>query len=152
MVQPARNSHVSTVELLKKSSACGHVRLVQTETASRPSPICTAARIRRILSARRARSIYFEGGLFADPAWDMLLELYLARLVHRRLSVSGVCSGSGVPPTTALRWIATLVGRGYIERRDDPMDRRRVFLELSEVAARQMEDLVQRLPEAEVII
>ncbi|QIK78860.1 hypothetical protein G7077_08090 [Sphingomonas piscis] len=61
----------------------------------------------------------------------MLLELYSAHLGQRRLSVSSLCGGSGVPPTTALRWITTLEKQRLIARRNDPMDGRRVFVELS---------------------
>jgi DNA-binding MarR family transcriptional regulator len=36
-----------------------------------------------------------------------------------------------VPPTTALRWLTTLVNRGLVVRRGDPRDARRVFVELA---------------------
>ena len=35
-----------------------------------------------------------------DPAWDMLLELFVSNLTHRRVSVSGLSSASGVLQTT----------------------------------------------------
>ena len=35
--------------------------------------------IRAMIRARRLRDQYFSGELFADPAWDMLLDLLLAR-------------------------------------------------------------------------
>ena len=88
--------------------------------------------IRAGLRARRQRSDFFNSKLFADPAWDMLLELYAASLTERRLSVSRLAERSGVPMTTALRWIATLEDEGLIERQDDPFDKRRYFLLLSD--------------------
>ena len=78
--------------------------------------------------ARQQRGRFFNSNLFADPAWDMLLELYGASLTERRLTVSRLAERSGVPSTTALRWIATLETEGLIDRQNDRFDRRRRFL------------------------
>ena len=87
---------------------------------------------------RRLRGQFFEEGLFADPAWDILLELYGARLRHNQVSVSSLCIAAEVPATTALRWIALMVERGILERRDDPDDKRRAYVYLTEPIARQL--------------
>jgi DNA-binding MarR family transcriptional regulator len=102
--------------------------------------LTTARKVQRLLRARRTRGRFFDSKLFADPAWDILLELYAAKLTDRRLSVTAVCGGADVPATTALRWIRTLECFGHIERRNDPMDGRRVFLELSTIAEKQMNE------------
>ena len=88
--------------------------------------------VRAILKARRNRSQYFPGDLFADPAWDILLELYAAELGQRRIAISSLCIGAAVPATTALRWINTLEQKGLISRQNDPFDGRRVYARLSE--------------------
>lgn len=87
--------------------------------------------IRAILVLRRRRDRYFEGELFADPAWDILLELYAAKLGQQKISVGSLCLGAAVPGTTALRWISLLERKGLIERKADPMDGRRFHLSLS---------------------
>lgn len=97
-----------------------------------------AALIRSIIRARRLRDSYFKGGLFADPAWDMLLDLMAARLEKHRVAVSSLCIAAAVPPTTALRWIKTLTDRGVLVRCADPADGRRVYIELSDEAARAL--------------
>ena len=84
------------------------------------------------MHARRLRDRFFDGNLFADPAWDMMLDLFAAELSGRRVSVSSLCIGAGVPQTTALRWIGVLVSRGLFLRRNDPLDGRRIFVELSD--------------------
>lgn len=94
--------------------------------------------IRRVIRARRMRSEFFEGELFADPAWDMLLDLFAADLEHRQISVSSLCIAAAVPPTTALRWIGTLSEAGLFDRRADPTDRRRAYIALSDTARRGM--------------
>lgn len=94
--------------------------------------------VRATIRARRLRSQYFSDDLFADPAWDMLLELLSAELSNQRMSVSSLCMGAGVPATTALRWLKSLVEKGLMTRRDDPLDARRVFVELSPDSSRAL--------------
>ncbi len=104
---------------------------------SRP-PLPDPRLIRRILRQRQQRSRYFPGELFADPAWDMLLDLTAARAEHQRVSVTSLCIASGVPPTTALRWIGQMTHAGLLERVEDTSDRRRAFIALSDMAAEGM--------------
>jgi hypothetical protein len=84
---------------------------------------------------RQLRARFFDGELFADPAWDMLLDLTAARAEHTRVSVTSLCIASGVPPTTALRWISQMTQAGLLERVEDESDRRRAFIALSAPAA-----------------
>lgn len=95
-------------------------------------PKVTAAQVRDMLRARRLREEFLPGDLFADPAWDMLLDLLAARLDQERVSVSSLCIASAVPPTTALRWIRTLTEKGFVHRQADPHDGRRVFITLAD--------------------
>lgn len=100
-----------------------------------PPQEMSAAKVRDMLRARRLRADFMPGDLFADPAWDMLLDLFAARLEQERVSVSSLCIAAAVPPTTALRHIRTLTDRGLVERRADPHDGRRVFIALTEETA-----------------
>jgi DNA-binding MarR family transcriptional regulator len=95
-------------------------------------PGASAQEIRAVIRARRLRAQFFGQDMFADPAWDMLLDLYAASLEQRRVSVSSLCIAAAVPPTTALRWIGTLHDEGLFERQADPTDRRRAYIALSE--------------------
>lgn len=91
--------------------------------------------IRAMIRGRRLRDQFFEATLFADPAWDMMLDLMAARLEQRQVAVSSLCIAAAVPPTTGLRWIKTLTDSGLFVRIADPRDGRRVFIELSATAA-----------------
>jgi DNA-binding transcriptional ArsR family regulator len=107
-----------------------------------------AGKVRAIIRARRLRDQFFRSELFADPAWDMLLDLMAARLDGQRVAVSSLCIAAAVPATTALRWIKTLTDHGLFERVADPQDGRRVYIELSDEAAAALENYlraVQRL-------
>ena len=109
----------------------GSARLVRAARPALPDPRL----VRRIIRQRQLRARFFDGDLFADPAWDMLLDLTAARAEHARVSVTSLCIASGVPPTTALRWIGQMTEAGLLERVEDETDRRRAFITLTERAA-----------------
>ncbi|MEP7223156.1 MAG: MarR family transcriptional regulator [Novosphingobium sp.] len=105
----------------------------------RPRPALPDPRlVRRLIRSRQQRARYFDAEMFADPAWDMLLDLTAARAEMKRVSVTSLCIASGVPPTTALRWIGQLVDAGLFQRVEDQCDRRRAFIELTDKAADAM--------------
>lgn len=95
------------------------------------APIVQPDTVRAVIRARRLRSRYFAEELFADPAWDMLLDLLQAEIAQLRVPVSSLCIAAAVPATTALRWLKTMVDHGLFVRRADPHDGRRVFVELA---------------------
>ena len=94
-------------------------------------PPVSADVVRSVIRARRLRGRFFEEDLFADPAWDMLLDLLQAEIAQLRVPVSSLCIAAAVPATTALRWLKTMTDKGIFVRRADPHDGRRVFVELS---------------------
>jgi predicted transcriptional regulator len=91
--------------------------------------------LRKIIRHRQARVRYFRDEIFADPAWDILLDLAAARVEHKRVSVTSLCIAAGVPATTALRWIGLLTEEGLLKRVEDDTDRRRAFVALTDRAA-----------------
>lgn len=109
-------------------------RLVRAVRPPLPDPRL----VRRIIRQRQLRARFFDGDLFADPGWDMLLDLTAARAEHSRVSVTSLCIASGVPPTTALRWIVQMTEAGLFERVEDDTDRRRAFIALTDRAADAM--------------
>lgn len=94
-------------------------------------PEVSVETLRTIIRARRLRSRYFAEDLFADPAWDMLLDLLQAEIAQLRVPVSSLCIAAAVPATTALRWLKSMTEQGLFLRRADPHDARRVFVELA---------------------
>jgi DNA-binding MarR family transcriptional regulator len=104
-----------------------------------------------IYRERRMRdSIFREPDLFGEPAWDILLDLMDAENRRLRISITSACIASGVPPTTALRWIAALEDRGLVVRQQDETDRRRVFLALSDKGRTLMEAFFEARAKAHV--
>ena len=97
-----------------------------------------AQMVRRIIRQRQLRTRFFDAGLFADPAWDILLDLTAAHAEGARVSVTSLCIAAGVPPTTALRWISQMTEAGLLQRVEDEADRRRAFIGLTPRAADAM--------------
>ncbi len=120
--------------------------LVRRPRAALPDP----RMVRRILRQRQQRARFFDGELFADPAWDMLLDLTAARAEMKRVSVTSLCIAAAVPPTTALRWIGQLVQTGLLQRVEDRSDRRRAFIELTDKSADSMARYFDALDEGPV--
>ena len=108
------------------------------EAGAGDKPEVSVETVRKIIRARRLRARFFPDHLFADPAWDMLLDLLQAELSHLRVPVSSLCIAASVPATTALRWLKTMVTEGLFVRRADPHDGRRVFVELAPDASLAM--------------
>lgn len=101
--------------------------------------------VHEIIKSRRRRDAVFGADIFGEPAWDLLLELYLAQLQQRRTTVSEACRASASPPTTGLRWIGQLEEKGWIVREADPLDGRRVWVRLTDGAGAKMHDYFLQL-------
>lgn len=89
---------------------------------------------------RKVRSRYFPEELFSDPCWEMLLDLYDARLSGEEVTVTGLGVTSGVPLSTAMRRMQELQKHGLIERIDDLNDKRRQLVTLTPGGLRAIDD------------
>lgn len=89
------------------------------------------ASLRSIIRSRRLRERFFRDARFGEPAWDILLDLSLAWAEEKTVSVSSVCIASGVPMSTAMRWISEMVDAGLLERWIDPTDGRRNLVQIA---------------------
>jgi DNA-binding MarR family transcriptional regulator len=101
---------------------------------------------RLIFKARRRRDEALDGlGLdFGEPAWDLLLDLFISYHEGRQISVSSACLAASVPPTTALRWIGHLGDVDLLVREPDPADRRRCHIRLTPRGIEAMEHYLSR--------
>ena len=80
--------------------------------ASHIPPRLMQAQLRSIMEMRRRRSTVFGEGLFSDPAWDILLELFAAELDGRRLGLTDLAHIA--PRSTLARWLTALEERGLL--------------------------------------
>jgi DNA-binding MarR family transcriptional regulator len=102
---------------------------------------------------RRRRERLFTAGLFSEPTWDLLLDLFAAEAVGKRVSITSACIAAAVPTTTALRCLKQLEAIGAVYRERDPVDGRRIYVRLSADKVADMEslfsDLVRRTPDVQ---
>jgi hypothetical protein len=128
--------------LAEMNEKVSHPCIAPIPTVPLRSPLDWA---RTLYDMRRSRGTVFGLDIFAEPAWDMMLDVFIAHSEGRRVSVSSLCIGSAVPATTALRWISILTEREIFIRSADETDARRVFIDLTPHAYRQMHGLLSKL-------
>jgi DNA-binding MarR family transcriptional regulator len=91
------------------------------------------------IKARSARDHALGDELFFDPAWSILLELYIHYCQRTAVSITSLCISAKVPSSTGLRWVALLERRGLVVREPDPFDRRKVYATLTPDAVEKLE-------------
>lgn len=84
-----------------------------------------------IYKDRRLRRSHFAELDFADPQWDILLDLFVQTAAGRPVAVTSACIAADVPDTTALRALRVLQDTGYVRQTSDMLDRRRKWVQLS---------------------
>ncbi len=114
-----------------------HIGTADTGNALNALAVKKAADLLEI-TKRRSRLVSV-ANLFADPAWFILLDLFVRQHSGLQTSVSSACHASFSPVTTALRHLAVLTERKIIEREYDPVDQRRIFLRLTEEASAEIQ-------------
>ena len=67
-----------------------------------------------VLEFRRIRSDFLPRELFAEPGWDLLLELFVADANGHRLTAREVGDRNKIPPSVQSRWLIHLTQIGYI--------------------------------------
>ncbi len=103
---------------------------------------------RKTYALRRKRSAIFgNADLFGEPAWDIMLDLFVAHGEGKTVSVSSACIGSASPATTGLRWLGVLADEGLVVRENDPEDHRRVMVRLTSTGQAAMERFFEAVVE-----
>ena len=98
---------------------------------------------KKIKDIRAARSAVFAPELFGEPAWDLLLALYIAEGDQYRLKVTAACIESNVPETTAIRWLNSLRELGLLEYKSNPTDARSRYVALSDTGVAMMDHMLR---------
>ena len=104
-----------------------------------------AAICRMLVRERHIIGEAFGSLLCANPNWDMLLALYLARHEQRFIMLTALCASSHAPESTAYLRIGDLEKCGLIVRNGDLKDRRRVEIRLSDHGVAIMSDALSRI-------
>ncbi|USU06637.1 MarR family transcriptional regulator [Sphingomonadaceae bacterium OTU29MARTA1] len=113
-----------------------------TDIAHSPALLACARQARQL---RATMSAFLPRDLLVDPAWDMMIDLFIARCTAERLCVKDLILLSGESPASAMRRIDRLQHAGLIERQADPADHRRVHVGLTEAGQTAMAAMLAHL-------
>lgn len=127
----AANELLAIAHELELSENDGPVEDAIGPSNAKDSPVWAEIARSTYRDRRRRSDIFNDPSLFGEPAWDILLDLFIAAKERKRLPVTSACIGAAVPATTALRWLTVLEEKGLIVRENDTADARRVFVRLS---------------------
>ncbi|KFG89446.1 DNA repair protein RadC [Sphingobium herbicidovorans NBRC 16415] len=82
---------------------------------------------RRILR----RQLVGSAELFGEPAWDMLIDLFIHECKGQQLSMSSLCATAGIPTSSAMKLAQRLCEAGILERTPDLFDGRRTLMKIA---------------------
>lgn len=112
----------------------------------------TEDHILSVLLVRRARGAVLGKSLFSEPAWDILLELYAAKLGGRSMTLSDLARAIDTPESVAARWQAALEDHGLTRSTVDPANPCRIHISLTAEGSSKMEHLANHWGSAFVSI
>lgn len=96
---------------------------------------CSSAEVYKFEKRIRAvRNGLFATGYFADVAWEVMVDLFVANVENRKLSIADLAERNDVPLSTLLRYLARMEDDELIYRIPDHHDKRRVFIKLTIIA------------------
>lgn len=127
-----KNSVVELAAKLDKAQAvldelracCGYDSFGQTKFAAENRIESAVEAAERAYRDRRNRSKQFDEKLFSEPAWDILLDLFIHQSRNEEVTIKSACIGSNAPDTTALRWLKVLEEHGLLKSSADRNDQR----------------------------
>lgn len=136
-IEPSGRNYDNDLAVLhsKVDELVGQLQHLTHKKANGPSDTASLVReAKRIYSLRRGvDKVFANEGFSRSPAWDIMLDLFVARDSGKSISVSSAGIGASCPSTTALRWLQVLELEGLIVRSNDPTDRRRALISLTDM-------------------
>jgi DNA-binding MarR family transcriptional regulator len=104
----------------------------------------------KVQFSRNLRRKDLDSAILGEPAWDILLALFIVHNDKRRMNVGELAKVTHTPLTTTVRWVGALEERELAQRRPNPFDQRVVQVELTDKGRRAMESYFMRMREAKV--
>jgi hypothetical protein len=90
--------------------------LILTEPESAEAGHTLRAVAERLYAERRRRDEYFPAALFGEPAWDLLLALFIAHDEGRHVSLQEAYSAAKIDAHDGPALVDRLVGAGLVSR------------------------------------
>jgi len=131
-------------DIIAEAPQCERIVLENLRQSAEGGGVETAL---TLYANRRRRQAYFgdHAGLFGEPAWDILLDLYASHRNGRIVTVSSASIAACTPTTTGLRWIAEMHRLGLLQSRRHPDDRRARVVTLTPAAETAMDAYLEEV-------
>jgi hypothetical protein len=115
---------------IRKESGCEAFNSDYTVREGRQETALQTAE--RAYNERRERAKHFNNQqIFGEPAWDLLLDMYIHQARDEKVTVKSAVLESRAGEGTAQRWLKVLDSEGLICSQIDPTDSRKCFLRLT---------------------
>lgn len=99
---------------------------------------------KRAVSAQQERDRLFGRGMFAHPAWAILLDLFIAEAEERPATLARVAAAAFVSEPVAVRCVAMLASARLIQRVPEAGGARGTLLVLTESGRSRLSDYFTR--------
>lgn len=138
----ARQLNVLADELDEKSSPPTNIAqpmrysFLKEEHLFDDNHLCIVAQ--SLYRLRNRRKKFFSSDIFAEPSWDMLLDLFINTVRGKAISTTSLCLASGTPATTALRWLTILEQKGFLEKYKTERDNRVTMIRMTNLGYSEM--------------
>lgn len=109
------------------------------------------SRARIIFQSRVNRARHFNRAMFGEPAWDILLLLYINDLGGARLTATKIADMIEQPFSSVVRWLDYLQKERLIERRPHSNDKRIALIALLEKGRDSIESYLSDVPELQAL-
>ena len=143
--RPTRQPPLGEVTLTLGADEAAALRRILTSVAQRDSGLkerskCDAAMIvaEIMCDTRQARAKLFPPSMFSEPAWDILLALYITK---EEPAASDLARRTDIPASTIWRWLAYLEGHRLIGREESANDKRAHKIRLTDEARENLKKL-----------
>lgn len=125
----------------------GLLRCMRPDRETPKSVLSDRAMVECMISGRQLRRELFDVGLFADPVWDILLELYRANIDRQRITIAKLCDATALPASTAVRYIRALVEERIVVTEAIPAGQQDTVPKLTETGVVTMRAFCERFSE-----
>ena len=139
---PIRITNAEVIQLMAAAKARSSGNKNPLFTASNLRVSAARDRALELIALRKQREKLMGTDLFGEPAWDMLLDLFVQRVDSQRVSTTSAVIAGRVPNSTGLRHLNNLVRRGLVNQNAANHDLRIQYVSLSESCYQQMLELL----------
>lgn len=140
VVTATQTRHVQYDENDPPARATSYMLKSRSDSENRETRALAVQNVQTTVRRRQLRrQLLGHADLFGEPAWDMLLDLFIHECEGRLLSMSSLCVAAGIPTSSAMRLVLRMCDAGLIERIPDVFDRRRSLMRIAPDVAHRMQ-------------